>query len=429
MAHIEIQGGKPLSGRITISGNKNALLPMVCGSLLTSEPIEITNVPKISDGLKILSMFKSIGSDVVQDENSMKIDHLDDITHIDSSLIPVGIRSAVLLFSPIIYRTGRFEFDQDAKGCALGVREIDPHLEVLKSFGCDIAYNGQKCVITCLDGFQGGDVWLDYQSVTATETFLMAAVVANGTSTLTNAACEPHVKSFCDYLIAMGAKISGVGTSILTVEGVDKLSGTHCRVPDDHHEAATYAAIGASTGGILNIETHISSEMKLIVRQFQKVGLNVSITDTGLVTGPSSFRVQKNFTPEVITKVEAAPWPYFPADILPQIIGASIQSEGEILYWNKVYEGALFWSSELQKFGARVHLSDPHRLLMIGSGQLRPATVEAPYIIRVVLGLVIAALQIPGQSVVKKADPIARAHPDFIEKLQGLGADIRWIED
>ena len=169
--------------------------------------------------------------------------------------------------------------------------------------------------------------------------------------------------------------------------------------------------------------------MKLIVRQFQKIGLNVSITETGLLTGPSTYEVEKNFTPEVVTKVEAAPWPYFPADILPQIIGASIQSKGEILYWNKVYEGALFWSSELQKFGARVHLSDPHRLLMIGSGQLRPATVEAPYIIRVVLGLVIAALQIPGKSVVKKADPIARAHPDFIEKLQGLGADIRWIED
>ena len=429
MTSIEILGGKPLSGRISISGNKNALLPMVCGSLLTSGPIEITNVPKISDGLKILSMFKSIGSDVDQDDNSMKIKHLEDITDINASLIPVGIRSAVLLFSPIIHRTGRFEFDQDAKGCALGVREIDPHLEVLKSFGCDIAYNGQKCVITCLDGFQAADVWLDYQSVTATETFLMAAVVAKGTSTLTNAACEPHVKSFCDYLTTMGAKISGIGTSIITVEGVESLTGASCRVPDDHHEAATYAAIGAATGGILKIDTHIAPEMKLIVRQFQKIGLNVTVTETGLLTGPSDFLVQKNFTPEVVTKVEAAPWPYFPADILPQIIGASIQSKGEILYWNKVYEGALFWSSELQKFGARVHLSDPHRLLMIGSGQLRPATVEAPYIIRVVLGLVIAALQIPGKSVVKKADPIARAHPDFIEKLQSLGADIRWIED
>ena len=429
MTNIEILGGKPLSGRISISGNKNALLPMICGSLLTSEPIEISNVPKISDGLKIVDMFKSIGSDVVQDEGSIKVKHLNDITKIDSLLIPVGIRSAVLLISPIIYRTGRFEFDQDAKGCALGVREIDPHLEVLKNFGCDIAYNGQKCVITCLDGFKGGEVWLDYQSVTATETFLMAAVVAKGKSKLTNAACEPHVKSFCDYLTEMGAKISGVGTSILTVEGVESLSGTKCRVPDDHHEAATYAAIGASTGGIIKIDTHISSEMTLIVRQFQKVGLNVTLTETGLLTGPSTFRVQQNFTPEVVAKVEAAPWPYFPADILPQIIGASIQSKGEVLYWNKVYEGALFWSSELQKFGARVHLSDPHRLMMIGSDHLRPAVVEAPYIIRVVLGLVIAALQIPGKSVVKKASPIARAHPDFIEKLQSLGADIRWIED
>jgi len=429
MTNIEIHGGKPLSGKITISGNKNALLPMVCGSLLSSEAIEISNVPKISDGLKILDMFRSIGSDVAQDDSSINLKHLSDITNISASLIPVGIRSAVLLFSPIIYRTGRFEFDQDAKGCALGVREIDPHLEVLKSLGCDIAYNGKKCVITCLDGFKGADVWLDYQSVTATETFLMAATVAKGQSKLTNAACEPHVKSFCDFLTAMGAKISGIGTSILTVEGVDKLSGASIRVPDDHHEAATYAAIGASTGGILNIETHISSEMELIVRQFQKVGLNVEITETGLLTGPSSFCVQQNFTPEVITKVEAAPWPYFPADILPQIIGAAIQSKGEVLYWNKVYEGALFWSSELQKFGARVHLSDPHRLVMIGSGKLRPATVEAPYIIRVVLGLVIAALQIPGKSVVKKAGPIARAHPDFIEKLQSLGADIHWIED
>lgn len=429
MTDLIINGGKPISGRITVSGSKNALLPVVCGSILASGTTVISNVPKISDGLKIMKLFQEIGTEVEDDGASLKITHPDHWGAVHSSSIPTGIRSSVLLIAPLIFRTGRFEFDQDAKGCALGVREIDPHLEVLKAFGCSVAYNGSKCVITNNNGFQPASVWLDYQSVTATETFLMAAVLAEGKSKLTNAACEPHVANFCNYLIEMGAKIDGVGTSSLEVEGVSGLKGVQTRVPDDHHEAATYAAIGAATGGVLEIQTSIAPQMELIVRQFRKVGLNVSITKNGLITGPSDFQVSQNFTPEVVTKIEAAPWPYFPADILPQIIGASIKCEGEIIFWNKVYEGALFWVSELQKFGARAHLSDPHRLILMGSKDLRAATVEAPYIIRVVLGLVIAALQIPGKSIVRKAEPIARAHPDFIDKLQSLGAEIQWTQE
>ncbi len=429
MSKLIVDGGKPISGEIGVSGSKNALLPMICGSLLTKETVRLTNVPAITDGLKIAQFFRDLGSKVEENPDSLLIAHEHAATNIETTAIPTGIRSSILLIAPLLYLTGRFEFDQDAKGCALGVREIDPHLKIVADFGCRVVFDGSACVISKPKDCVAAEIWLDYQSVTATETFLMMAVLAKGTSKLTNAASEPHVKYFCEFLNKMGAKIMGIGTSILEVEGVATLGGVDFRVPDDHHEAATYAAIGASTGGVLKINTDIVSEMTLIVRQFQKIGLNVQIVKGGLLTGPSSFKVVENFTPELVAKVEAAPWPYFPADILPQLIGASIQAKGEVLFWNKVYEGALFWSSELSKFGAKAFLADPHRLVMMRNTQLRPAIVEAPYIIRVVLGLVIAALQIEGESEILNAEPIKRAHPDFIDKLISLGAQIEWVNE
>lgn len=429
MSKLVVYGGVPLCGEITVSGNKNAVLPMICASLLSRDPVALSNMPAITDGLKIAQFFRDMGAEVVEDQTRSTIR----ITHApycpdNKAEIPTGIRSAVLLIAPLLHLTGGFAFDQDAKGCALGVREIDPHLGIIAEFGCTVTYNGTSCLIKKPETCKPANIWMDYQSVTATETFLMMAALTKGKSRLTNAASEPHVKYFCEFLIQMGAKITGLGTSILEVDGVDTLSGVDFRVPDDHHEAATFAAIGAATGGTLLVKTHIVDEMTLIVRQFQKVGLNMRIVKGGIQTGPSNFKIEEGFTPEILTKVEAAPWPYFPADILPQIIGASIQAKGELLFWNKVYEGALFWSSELLKFGARAHLSDPHRLVLTRNKQLRPATVEAPYIIRVVLGLVIAALQIEGRSEILNAAPIRRAHPDFIEKLRSLGARIEWVD-
>ncbi|RXJ74619.1 UDP-N-acetylglucosamine 1-carboxyvinyltransferase [Veronia nyctiphanis] len=414
-----------------VSGNKNALLPMVCGTLLTDETVSLSNVPPISDCEKLKKYVSGFGAEIIHDKREKSASFCHKNNHwIDNTVaMPVGIRSTVLLMAPLLHRVGSFKLDHGSKGCALGVREIDPHLDVVSAFGCQVFYDGQECYVKAPDSFHAASLWMDYQSVTATETFLMMAVLAGGVSTLTNAACEPHVKYFCHFLQQMGAKIEGVGTSILTVEGVDRLSGVEFKVPDDHHEAATYAAIGAATGGVIEIETDVAPDMPLIVRQLRKVGLNVTLSGNKITTGKSHFIVENSLTPETYVKVEAAPWPYFPADLLPQIIGASIQSKGEVLFWNKVYEGALFWSSELMKFGVRTHLADPHRLLKTDGKILRPAVVEAPYIIRVVLGLVIAALQIEGRSEIKNADPITRAHPDFIEKLQSLGAKVTYMND
>ncbi|MCA1298119.1 UDP-N-acetylglucosamine 1-carboxyvinyltransferase [Stappia indica] len=427
MADLIVDGGQPIAGTVTPSGNKNAVLPMLCATLLTDEAVTLENVPEISDVDKILAYFERMGSSVTRADDGATLTIQHDFTAFRDARadLPLGIRSAVLLLAPVMVRTGALRFDTDAKGCALGLREIDPHLEILEQFGSRIV-NNQPYDIRLEAAITGQEIWADYASVTATETFAMMAATASGTSTLMNAASEPHVQALCEMLLAMGARIKGLGTSRLEITGVDRLSGTRARVPDDHHEVATFLAIGGVTGGRLTVNTDVTAHMTLILRQFAKLGLQFETTDHSITVTGWTREIARPYTREMLPKIEAAPWPYFPADLLPQAIGVAVGCNSEIMFWNKIYEGALGWSSELLKFGARVHLSDPHRLIVFGGNSLRPAEVEAPYIIRVVLGLFLAAIQADGQSTIRNADPIRRAHPRFVEKLTELGAQVRW---
>lgn len=427
MADLIVDGARPVSGTIRPSGNKNAVLPMLCATLLTADEVTLTNVPEISDVDKIVEYFRSRGSRVDRDlaAQTLVVQHDFDAFATSGAELPVGIRAAVLLLAPVLMRSTHLIFDTEAKGCALGVREIDPHLEILERFGGTIA-GTHPYRVERRGPIRGVDIWPDYASVTATETFVMIASVAEGTSHLNNSASEPHVQALCDMLAAMGADMDGIGTSKLTVRGVKSLRGTVARVPDDHHEVATFLAIGAVTGGRLTVETDMSPHMTLILRQFGKLGMEFEVEEGRITATGWTRRITEPYTAEMLPKIEAAPWPYFPADLLPHAIGVSVGCTGDIMFWNKVYEGALGWSAELLKFGARVHLSDPHRLVVFGGNTLRPATVEAPYIIRVVVALLIAAMQIPGESCIKNADPIRRAYPHFVEKLTALGAKVRW---
>jgi UDP-N-acetylglucosamine 1-carboxyvinyltransferase len=427
MSDLFVDGAHPVSGTIRPSGNKNAVLPMLCATLLTEDEVTLTNVPEISDIDKLVEYFRSKGSRVERDLAAQTLTIQHDFTAFadaDAEL-PVGIRAAVLLLAPVLLRSDHLIFDTEAKGCALGVREIDPHLEILESFGGTIA-STHPYRIERRNEIHGATLWPDYASVTATETFVMIAAVANGTSHLNNAASEPHVQALCEMLAAMGADLDGIGTSKLTVRGVRRLNGTTARVPDDHHEVATFLAIGAVTGGRLTVETDMGGHMPLILRQFGKLGMEFEVAEGSITVTGWTRRITEPYTAEMLPKIEAAPWPYFPADLLPHAVGVSVGCTGDIMFWNKVYEGALGWSAELLKFGARVHLSDPHRLVVFGGNPLRPATVEAPYIIRVVVALLLAAIQIPGESRIKNADPIRRAYPHFVEKLTALGAKVRW---
>jgi UDP-N-acetylglucosamine 1-carboxyvinyltransferase len=429
MSDLIIHGGKPLSGTITPSGNKNSVLPILCATLLTDAPVTLRNVPNITDVEKLVNFFSSQGSKVAWDRIAgvIQLDHSGfDADGLNGEL-PAGMRSSVLLFAPLLQRMKKITLPTNAKGCSLGIRELDPHLEILEKLGAKIARTGDDLKMTLKNRFQGARHWPDYMSVTATENFVMAAVLAEGESILLNAASEPHVQDVCAVLAAMGAKIDGLGTSQLTVKGVAKLKGGTFTINTDHHEVVTFLALGAITGGEVRVKNSLPHHFDLINRSFAKLGVQVEYDgDTAFVRKKQKLVVTEPFTTNLLPKIEAAPWPYFPVDLLPVMIALAVRAEGTVMFWNKVYEGGFTWMSELSKFGAHVVVSDPHRITVFGHKPLRPTSVEAPYIIRAAVALYMVAASIPGKSVVKNADTIKRAHPNFVENLRSLGAEVEW---
>lgn len=431
MSHLIVHGGTPLAGRIVPSANKNAVLPVLCATLLTRAPVRLRNVPEITDVKKLLEVFRRLGSRVEVDfvKGTLALQH--DATRFDPlrDRLPEEMRSSILLVPPLLARFGSARIEDDVQGCTLGVREIDPHVELLERFGTLIERTEDALILHADQPMQAVDHWLDYASVTTTENFAMCAALARGTSTLTNAACEPHVQEFCRFLQALGARIEGVGTSRLTVTGVPELGGADFAFTDDFHEVVTFLALGAITGGRVQVRNRGPEHFPLIDRTFEKFGARAVHCDGwSRLEADGPLRVREPFTQHMLQKVEAAPWPYLPVDLLPIFIALGVKAEGSLLFWNKVYDGALGWTSELSKFGGHVYASDPHRLVTFGGKPLRPAEVESPYIIRVAIALLMLASAIPGRSVIRNAAPIRRAHPRFVQNLAALGARVEWAE-
>lgn len=428
MADLIVNGGKPLSGTLTPSGNKNSVLPILCASLLTDEPVTLRNVPAITDVEKLVEFFAAQGSRVTWDRaaGEMTLAHAAFDPDRLQGALPSGMRSSVLLFPPLLHRLGRLAIPGNAEGCSLGVRELDPHLEILATLGARIDSNDTLAM--ALPGrFRGARHWPDYMSVTATENFVMAAALAEGTSTLLNAASEPHVQDLCATLSQMGARIEGLGTSKLVIHGVERLHGGTFTIASDIHEIVTFLALGAITGGEIRVRQSLPHHFDLIGRAFRKLGVTIDHEgDTAIVRPGQTLRVESPFTSNLLPKIEAAPWPYFPVDLLPCMIALAVRADGPMHFWNKVYEGGFTWMTELAKFGAHVVVSDPHRIIVFGAKPLRATTVDAPYIIRAAVALYMVAASIPGRSIVKNADTIKRAHPRFVENLRSFGADVEW---
>jgi UDP-N-acetylglucosamine 1-carboxyvinyltransferase len=428
MADLIVQGGKPLSGTIVPSGNKNSVLPIFCASLLTDEPVILRNVPDITDLNKLVDFLSSQGSQIVWDRAAatMHIDHSGFRPTLADDELPADMRSTVLLFPSLLRRLRRITLLANAKGCSLGVREIDPHLEILAALGATVAH-GDPLIIALPSGFTAARHWCDYMSVTVTENFAMAAALASGTSTLINAASEPHVQDLCAALVAMGARIEGIGTSMLRIEGVTALHGADITINSDYHEIVTFLALGAITGGEVRVTKALPHHFDLITRAFAKLGVVIEHEgDSVVVRRGQKLLIENPYTSNLLQKIEAAPWPYFSVDLLPLMIALSTRATGTIHFWNKVYENGFSWIPELAKFGAHAVVSDPHRLIVFGDRPLRPAVVESPYIIRAAVALAMVAASIPGKSTVRNAEIIRRAHPRFVENLQSLGAEMEW---
>jgi UDP-N-acetylglucosamine 1-carboxyvinyltransferase len=428
MSHLIVYGGRPLSGTVSPSANKNAVLPVLCATLLTDEPVVLHGVPDITDVSKLLAFFRELGSTVeMRAGGTLKLHHgpLQDASR---ARVPAGMRSSIMLVPAMLHRFGIARIEDDVTGCTLGVREVDPHIEVFRAFGAEVAMEPGAVTIRAPRRLVATDHWLDYASVTTSENFVLCAVTAQGRSRLTNAACEPHVQEFCAFLGLMGARIAGTGGSQLQVEGLDSLGGAEYTFADDFHEVATFLALSAITGGDVAVRNGASAQFPLLDRTFAKFGVELEHRDgfsRAHVRKPLQMRAP--FTTNILQKVEAAPWPYVPADLLPIFVALGVRAEGSVMFWNKVYEGALGWSSELGKFGAHAVLCDPHRLIVYGGKPLMPATVESPYIIRVAIALFMLAASIEGRSTILNALPIRRAHPHFVENLNALGATVEWV--
>ncbi|HRE81026.1 MAG TPA: UDP-N-acetylglucosamine 1-carboxyvinyltransferase [Opitutaceae bacterium] len=428
MADLIVHGGKPLSGTVTPSGNKNSVLPIFCATLLTNEPVTLKNVPDITDLEKLVAFFRSQGSRIEWDRAGgiMKVDHSSFVDALVNAEMPQAMRSTVLLYPALLHRMRRISVPANSKGCSLGVREIDPHLDIFQTLGA-VVDAGDPLVMALPSGFQGGRHWCDYMSVTVTENFAMAAAVASGESTLINAASEPHVQELCSALVSMGAKIEGIGTSMLKISGVESLHGATIEIGTDYHEVVTFLALGAITGGEVRVERSLPHHFDLIVRSFRKLGVEVEHEgDTAIVRRNQPLKIEAPYTSNLLAKIEAAPWPYFSVDLLPLMIAVSTRSEGVIHFWNKVYENGFSWIPELAKFGAHVVVSDPHRIVVFGGKPMHAAVVDSPYVIRAAIALYMVAASVPGRSVVKNAEVIQRAHPRFVENLRALGAEVEW---
>lgn len=425
--NIRIRGGQKLAGKVIPSGGKNSAVALIPASLLINQPVTLTNVPEITDVEQLIDILQTSGSRIHWDKRSgvMKIDN----SKIDPKKMKKkghgNIRGSSLLWGPILGRFRELHFEELPGGCALGRRPLDAHLKAFRDLGVKVEKSSRTIKMTALNS-RPGRIWLAEMSPTATENAVMFAVTVPGTTTIVGAASEPHVQDTCNFLSKAGAKISGVGSNILAVEGGYPLHSVSYEMLPDHYEIATYLALGAMTGGEVQVNNYIADLFPAINYAFSKVGVKVTPRGNSVVASQDFPPLVDRTTP---ISLKPQPWPGLPVDLLPLFIALSLSVPRKALYLfhNWMYEGGLFWTAELEKFGANVTLCDPHRVLINTGNSLFGTTVSAPYIVRATVALVLVAMIAQGPSVVLNADALKRGHPHFIENLRRLNADIEEI--
>lgn len=428
--NIRVRGGQVLSGTIVPSGSKNSIVALIPATLLFDKPVTLKNVPDITDVARLIEILTHLGSKITWDKAActLAIDNSQaSFESIDPQDVTTakGIRGTTLLWGPLLARFKKAESAEQPAGCTLGARPLDAHFQALFDLGVTVKAENNHII---LDGSQAkaGTVWLLETSPTATENAIMLATSLPGHTTIINAASEPNVQDVCNFLNAAGAKISGIGSSILHVEGGDPLHPIEYSVISDHYEIGTFLALGAITGGEVKVSHAIPEHFTAINREFAKFGVQISYDkDTAIVAAGQKLQITKTKSPMI---VRAQPWPALPVDMLPLFIPLALASpSGQALFHNWMYESGLFWTSELLKLGANLLMCDPHRVLVTGGNPLKGASIDAPYIIRAAIAMTMSALIASGETTITNADSIHRGHPHFVENLRSLGAQIEEI--
>ena len=424
MEKFVIKGGEPLSGVVTPSGNKNAALPMLAATLLTDEKIVLRNVPRIKDVETMLGILSALGVDIEESgdpELTLQARNVT-TTELDPDLCH-QIRASILFAGPMLARCGCVHLPPPG-GDVIGRRRVDTHLLALRALGVEIEVQGGYRMAA--NELKGQDILLDEASVTATENAIMAACLAEGTTIIRNAASEPHVQDLARFLNGLGARISGIGTNTLTIQGVKKLGGGTWDIGSDYIEVGSLIGLAAVTGGELLIKKAMPEHLGMILLTFKRLGVEVEVRgDEVFVPAEQSLKIASD-ADGAIPKIDDAPWPGFPTDMMSTAVVVATQAEGTILIWEKMFEGRLYFVDKLISMGARIILCDPHRAVVVGPARLHGERLESPDI-RAGMALLIAALCAEGVSEIRNVGQIDRGYERIDEKLRALGAKIERV--
>ena len=413
-----------ISGTHRVSGNKNAALPMIAAALLTSEPVKISNLPEIDDVKRMLEVAKAFGVTVLRESGrDVAVLRADRIrTAKINPELAARIRTSFLFAGPLLARLGRVSLPPPG-GDAIGHRRLDTHFAGFKALGAKTMV-GRK-TLGFKGSLKGAKILLDEASVTATENILMAAVLATGHTEIYNAACEPHIVDLANMLNKMGAKVSGAGTNLISVDGVAELHGCEVRVGCDYIEAGSYIAAAAVTGGELTLTGIEPEPFAVLEKAFARFGIIWTIDrDKGTLSYVPRKRLKMKYDlGDAIPSLADGTWPAFPSDLLSILIVVATQSRGTCLFFEKMFESRLYFVDHLKQLGARIVQCDPHRVVVTGPSALSGDTVTSPDI-RAGIALVIAALCAKGETRILNAESIDRGYVTVEESLGSLGADI-----
>jgi UDP-N-acetylglucosamine 1-carboxyvinyltransferase len=420
-----VRGGRPLRGTIQPAGNKNAALPILASSVLADGPLELENIPRIRDVETMLALLADLGATVEWvGPNAVRIDARPVRPKPLDPALCARIRASILLAGPLLARFGQVTLPPPG-GDVIGRRRVDTHFLALEHLGATVRVGDRYE----LEGkhLVGADIFLDEPSVTGTENALMAAVAAKGRTVLRNAACEPHVQDLARALIAMGARIEGVGSNVYTIEGGQPLSGAKYTIGPDHIEIGSFIGLAAVTNGEITIEPVRGEDLRSTLLGFERLGIRPVIEGQKLTVAATQERRIRPDLGGHVPKLEDGPWPAFPADVMSTTIVTATQCSGMLLIFEKMFESRLFFVDKLIGMGARIVLCDPHRAVISGPSPLKGGTVESPDI-RAGMAMVLAALGADGPSVIHNVGQIERGYERIDERLRALGADIERAE-
>jgi UDP-N-acetylglucosamine 1-carboxyvinyltransferase len=420
-----IEGSQPLNGRITAAGNKNGALPILAACLLTGEPVMLSNVPRIRDVETMIGLIANLGADFEWvGRNEVRVHAANVLTHEIDEELASRIRASFLLAGPLLARAGRASVPPPG-GDVIGRRRLDPHIHALIELGAQIEMNGRYEMQA--ERLHGTPIFLDEASVMATENTVMAASLAEGETTLANAACEPHIQDLCRFLVSLGAEIEGIGSNVLRIRGVRELGGGSWRVGSEHIEVASFVGLAVVTGGDVTIADVVPDDLAPILPAFAKLGIGVELQGSTLRVPPGQELAIEDDLGGQIPKIEDGPWPAFPADLTSIALAVATQARGTILIFEKMFENRLFFVDKLVSMGARIILCDPHRAVVTGPAKLYGQQMASPDI-RAGMAMLIASLCAEGTSTIGNIGEIDRGYERIDERLRSLGARIERVE-